>query len=280
MKKILVPVDFSDCSDQALDEAIYVAGTIGAELHLYHVGDLHPNWASLSERDREAYRENLEKAGRIREQLEERRRRAADAGVNVQATFTHGHVIEQVVEYTQRFGMDLVVIGTHGMSGYRDWVIGSNTQKVLRQVDCPVLIIKQKPADPHFRKMAFVSDFQESHRDAFARALDAAEWFKAEVWLINMDEPGYFHDPAMLLLESMRDFQEEALSRGLDCHVLRLTSGSLEEGLRQAIAEKGIDLVILPTHGRGPLARLFLSSMAEAVANNLDVPVMTIRIGG
>lgn len=279
MKNILVPVDFSDCSDQALDQAIFMAKTIGAKLHIYHVGDLHPNWAALSETDRAAYRENLEKTGRIEAGLEKRRSLAEAAGVEVQAGFTHGHVIEQIVDYTRRFDMDLVVIGTHGMSGYRDWIIGSNAQKILRQVDCPVLLIKKKPGNPRFGRLAFVSDFQQAHRQAFAQALDVAEWFQAEIWLINMDEPGYFHDPAMLLLESMRAFQEEALSRGLACQIRRLTSGSLEDGLRQAIAEHGIDLVVLPTKGRSPLARLFLSSMAEAVANNLDVPVMTIRVG-
>ncbi|MCP4124951.1 MAG: universal stress protein [Bacteroidetes bacterium] len=278
MKKILVPVDFSKCSDIALQQASRIAKVLSAEVHLYHVASLHPYWRDLSTSDKAAYKENEELASKIEENLLSRKSKLLSQGVEVKVSYNHGHVIENIIKYSTTNEVDLMVIGTHGMSGYKEWMIGSNAQKILRNVTCPVIAIKQTPVNKGFDQIAFVSDFHEGNMAAFNKTLDFAKAFNSGVTIINMDEPGFFSDPVLVIKKAMREFQDVAKSRGLNCDIKRITDDGFEEGLRKQIKENEIDLVVIPTHGRGPIARLFLSSIAEAVVNHMQTPVMTIRI--
>ena len=278
MKTILVPHDFSECADHALQQAIYLAGKTGAELHIYHVAALHPYWKQLSETDKEVYRENLEKAMHIRERLSEKKELAEQAGVEAKVAFTPGPVIEGVVEYARKYDADLLVIGTHGMTGMREWMIGSNTQKILRQVECPVLAVKHNLVYRDFNRIAFVSTFNKEVESPFRKLLDFAAIFKSEIVLINMDEPGFFSDPLLVMRQAMNEYRDLAKSKGFQCEIKRLASGNLEDGLKNQIVENDIDLVVVPTHGKGAIARIFSSSIAEAIVNHLQKPVMTIRI--
>jgi nucleotide-binding universal stress UspA family protein len=278
MKTILVPHDFSACADNALNQAIYLAAKTGAELHIYHVAALHPYWKQLSSTDQDAYRENLKESINIRERLKERMKIAEQAGVSARTSFTPGQVIEGIVEYSRKYDADLLVIGTHGMKGMREWILGSNTQKILRQVECPVLAIKHDLVYRDFKRIAFVSAYRKQAEEPFHKLLDFAGIFQSEIVLINMDEPGFFSDPLLVIRQAMREYQDLAKSRGFHCEIKRLTGGNLEEGLRKHIVEEDIDLVVIPTHGKGAIARIFSSSIAEAIVNHFQKPVMTIRI--
>jgi nucleotide-binding universal stress UspA family protein len=278
MKNILVPYDFSECAVYALNQAVFLAQKTGANLHVYHVAPLHPYWKDLSKSDSEAYNQNVKVAYGVEQKLAEVKLRMEGMGVAVTTRFTPGPIIENVVRYTEEFKIDLLVMGTHGMSGIKEWMIGSNAQKILRQVACPVLAIKHDLVYRDFQKIAFVSSFHHENKQPFLVVLDLAGIFKSEILLVNMDEPGFFRDPLLVIRTAMREFQDLARSRGLACSIKRLASGSLEDGMKQLIAEEAIDLVAITTHGKGPLARIFASSLAEAVVNHLQKPVMTIRI--
>lgn len=278
VKNILVPVDFSACSESAFRVAADIAGRSGAVLHLYHSAPLHPYWEELSREDRESYRSQVDAVSRLSKSMEELKTTAERHGVRVELQFSHGHLIENVVNYCQRYSIDLLVMGTHGMTGIREWIIGSNTQKILRQVSCPVLAIKHDILQPAFKKIAFVSDFRPGTPKAFEKMLDFARIFNAEVTLANMDEPGFFSESPLATRKSMRHFQEDGHSRGCPCHLYRLQNGSLEHSLQKLIEEEGIDLVVIPTHVSGSFFRVFSAGFAESVVNHMDVPVMTMLI--
>lgn len=276
MNRILVPHDFSKCADSALAQAISIAKKAGAELHIYHVAALHPYWEQLSESDRAAYSQSLDTAMKIRERLAERKGRAEAEGLSVKTIFTPGKVIECITDYTEKLEVDLLVIGTHGMSGVEEWILGSNAQKILRKVGCPVLSVKQGREAAGFSRLAFVSAFQAAAESPFEKLMDFAELFQAQITLVNMDEPGIFRDPEVVIIQAMESFRDLAAKRGIDCDIKRLPAGDLEQSLKAYVKENDIDLVCVPTHGRGSLARIFTSSIAEAVVNHLEKPVMTV----
>ena len=136
--RILVPTDGSSGADRAVEHAIDLAKTYGAQLHVLYV----VNEASLSaEVNSQQVIENFEEQGG--EVTYEVAERAADAGVeDVREEVVHGVPHEAILAYAEDEGMDLIVMGTHGHTGLDRYLLGSVTEKVVRTSDVPVLTVR------------------------------------------------------------------------------------------------------------------------------------------
>lgn len=140
-KKILVPSDFSEDAEAALDLAIQIAQDMGAELHLVHayrlpVEMLSPYGVPLPD----AVVPEIRKAagGQLQEQLDRVRR----SGVQAEAHLREGTAPEAVAEAARALGADLIVMGTRGRTGLAHVVLGSVAERTLRAAPCPVLTVK------------------------------------------------------------------------------------------------------------------------------------------
>lgn len=140
--RILVPTDGSSGADRAVEHAIDLARTYGAQLHVLYV----VNVASLSaEVNSHQVIENFEEQGR--EITYEVAERATDAGVeDVTSEVVHGVPHEAILDYAEG-DMDLVVMGTHGHTGLERYLLGSVTEKVVRTSDVPVLTVRMHDED-------------------------------------------------------------------------------------------------------------------------------------
>lgn len=141
IRKILVPVDFSSHSGRALEDAIALAKEWGAELHLLHCYPIHP--AAIDPYGI-AVPASLE--AEIRQTAERRlgewRDRAAAEGVAVQEHITAHLPSEEIPAAAERLGVDLIVMGTRGLSGFKHVLLGSITERVLRAAPCPVWVVR------------------------------------------------------------------------------------------------------------------------------------------
>ncbi|USZ69807.1 universal stress protein (plasmid) [Halorussus salilacus] len=135
-ERILVPTDGSDAVDPAVDHAIDLAKTYDAELHALNA----VNVGTLSSDHQSSVVDRLEKAGA--DATDAVAERAADAGLaNVTTAVVRERPAAAILDYAEREGVDLVVMGTHGRSGMDRHLIGSVTEKVVRQSDVPVLSV-------------------------------------------------------------------------------------------------------------------------------------------
>ena len=141
LKRILVPTDFSDPSEEALRTAIAFGQTFGATLDLVHVAvevayPLPPpiDLASLPIDIGPA----LERAA---EGLATEEVRVREAGVACESTTLVGRADQELVEHARATGADLIIMGTHGRSGLAHAILGSNTARVVQHAPCPILII-------------------------------------------------------------------------------------------------------------------------------------------
>ena len=143
IRKVLVPTDFSDCSDAALEYGRHMADTFGAALHVLHiVQDPYTQpWAA------EAFPAPL---GDLLLQWEEQaRKRMLDALTEperVRATVATqiGSPFLEIVRYAEEQQIDLIVIGTHGRGPIGHMLLGSVAEKVVRKAPCPVLTVRQR----------------------------------------------------------------------------------------------------------------------------------------
>lgn len=138
LKKILVPVDFSECSRKALGYAVPLAEQFGAELTLLHVAASNPPVAQLGPADEVA----LEEA---RKQLESLQARigAAVPSHSVLRVLRTGRLHLEIIRAAEEMGIDLIVLSTHGHRGVARVLMGSTTEKVVRYAGCPVLVVRE-----------------------------------------------------------------------------------------------------------------------------------------
>ena len=139
--RILVPTDGSDQSERAFEQALDLALTYDAELHLLNVVDVS---ALAGEFDSVAVVDSLEESGR--KMTHRLRDRAEEAGVEtVETLVREGVPYSTILDYADDNDVDLIVMGTHGRTGLDRYLLGSVTERVVRKSDVPVLTIRSAP---------------------------------------------------------------------------------------------------------------------------------------
>lgn len=144
-EKILVPVDGSETSNKALDEAVRVAKLSGGQIRLLHVvGPLvHVSGYDLPLTYMNEMQEALMKAGE--EVITEAKERLAESGLNLESKVVEStvtRVSEVIVDHAQSWGANLIVLGTHGRRGVKRMVLGSDAEQVVRMSPVPILLVR------------------------------------------------------------------------------------------------------------------------------------------
>jgi len=146
VNQILVPTDFSACSDAALDYATMLAATFRAPVAIVHVFE-DPFVAAAYSEAYAALPPDM-RASMLREietRLAERRRRAEHRGVTTVTEVLTGRTSRVIAEYAAAHATDLIVMGTHGRTGLGHLLVGSVAERVVREAPCPVLTVRQSP---------------------------------------------------------------------------------------------------------------------------------------
>ena len=146
--RILVPTDFSEPSEAALDYARVMADTFGASLHVLHVFDAPFAAGAVSPEvfiaDSPAAQAHLFEEASSR--LQHRVTPADRTRYRATAEIVTGTSAESIVTYARKRGMDLIVMGTHGRTGLDHLLMGSVSEKVVRTAPCPVMTVRRAPA--------------------------------------------------------------------------------------------------------------------------------------
>lgn len=134
--RILVPTDGSEAASDAVDEALELAESFDAEVHVLYVVDTRLTHTILGgEVVEKLEREGEEATGEIVE-------RAEESGLETRREVIEGAPSEAILNYAEENGIDLIVMGTHGRTGLEKAVIGSVTEKVVRKSSTPVMTVR------------------------------------------------------------------------------------------------------------------------------------------
>jgi nucleotide-binding universal stress UspA family protein len=269
MKNLLVPTDFSVCADDAMDAAAQLALRFEAKLHLLHFLKIPKGWAQPKEKTRA---EN-----EATKALRERAENFTDIEVT-HALRTGKTLHEQVSLYVEEHGIDLIVIGSHGASGKNEFFIGSNTQRVVRTVNCSTMVIKDRLPEVDFNKVVFASSFNENEREPFLKFKEFVKHFIPEIHLVAISTSSLFDPPYTVTKEAMEDFK--ALSQPFSCKIHIFKNFSIDRGIRTFSDEIGAQLIGISNRHRHPLKRMLIGSNVEALINHSDIPVLTIDYAG
>jgi len=297
--RILCPVDFSDASAHAADQAIALAGWCSARITALHV--FTPIFAPIPGLPSLEQRASDAELARVRDHVAECFAAAAAAHVRVDILVDVGQPARQILDRADSLSTDVIVMGTHGAGGFEHLVLGSVTEKVLRRARCAVLTVPpraQATSTLPFTRLLCPVDFSDPSLAALqlARSL-AAESASALTVLHVIEWP--WHEPPAPIAAELPPAQAEALAE-YRRYVERSALARLEELLPPTVADRPApvpclrhgkpyveilrlaaedraDLIVMGVHGRSGVDMTLFGSSTNQVVRQATCPVLTLR---
>ena len=276
MKKILVPVDYSDPSAYALEVAAKIAKRQEAEIVVLHMLGLSE--AVLTKDEAQEYEEVKYYVELARKRFKTFLDKPYLKDIKIKQIVQNYKVFKELNNVAQEQHIDLIVMGSHGTSGVSEIFVGSNTEKVVRTSDVPVLVVKEQNQDFEVKNILFACDFTDSSILAFKNVSTFAASFSAKLKLIYINTP---YDRFMSTTE-----MEERISKffykagNKEQKVMIYNDYNVELGLMNYSQKGGFDILAMPTRGRKPVSHFLLGSrsIGEDIANHANLPVLTFKI--
>jgi nucleotide-binding universal stress UspA family protein len=299
IRHILCPVDFSDLSRRALDHAIAVAKWYGSRLTVLYVYHVPRAGVALSSLPAAPAAEPVALSPADREQLRQQLRGLAPAdavkNVPIECVVAEGDVTAEVLAEAQ--AADMVVLGTHGRSGFEHLMLGSVAEKVVRKAHCPVMTIPpaaadaSKPVPALFHRIVVGVDFSDASLHALKYALSLAEEADAHLTVVRVVEiprelaewaaesgEGKGYVDRWKGLASTRLHDVVPTDAHVYCHIEeRVETGQPYRELLRVAAEQSAGLIVIGARGHGVLDRMFFGSTAQHVVRHAVCPVLTLR---
>lgn len=277
MKKILIPVDFSTPSENALKVASELAQKNKAEVHVLHVIELAESLFGA-----EQFNVNDEQIiffmKLAQKRFETFLQKEYLKGITVKSFVEPGSAAIAIRETVEKNDIDIIVMGSNGVSGIEEIVIGSNTEKVVRHSEVPVLVVKNEMKSIAINNIVFASNFEIENLDAYKKAKQFADSFEAKMHMLYVNLPGNQFSSTPEIHEQMRVFLNKVEMPLNKDYVEIFNDYTIQEGVINGSEKLKADLIIIPTHGRKGISHFFNGSIGEDVVNHSDLPVLTLKI--
>lgn len=279
MKKILVPVDFSEYSEYALEAASIIAKKLNSEIIVLHMLGLSE--AILTKDESQEVAEAMYYMKLAEKRFNSFLDKPYLKGIKVSETVQNYKIFSEVNKVAKEYDADLIVMGSHGTSGMsEDIFVGSNTEKVVRTSDVPVLVIKQPVTDFKIKEVVFACDFKIENIRPYVNAINLFGSFGAKIHLLYINLPGDNFRSSDQIEERVKEFLFKADAGSIDRFkdVVFYNDYTVERGIYKYSNHVDADVIAIPTHGRKGLSHFFNGSIGEDIANHANRPVITFRI--
>ncbi|GGD84465.1 universal stress protein [Planktosalinus lacus] len=276
MKKIIVPVDFSKHSEYALKVAADIARKNKAELFLLHMLDISDQMISITEATKR--RELLFFMQLANKQFEKFIDKDYMKGIKSSPIIKHYKVFEEVDNTAKEIDAEFIIMGSRGSSGVKGYFVGSNTEKVVRTSDIPVLVVKSEAKDFNPKTIVFASDFNKENLNAFKTIKQFADSYDATLKLVYVNTPNANFKNTLEIREQMRNFLNKNSISNHSEDIVIFNDYTITDGIQNAALMLQADLIAIPTHGRKGINKILAGSISEEVANKSEIPVLTVKI--
>jgi len=287
IKTILVPLDFSRASMEALDYAVAFAKQFQAAIHLVHV---HPaDELSSAPGAGHLLLQSAEAIERLNEELAGiHRKHVSFCPENCHVR--GGRPYQEIVELAREIDADLIVLATRGHTGLKRILLGSTAERVVRLAPCPILVVRQRRRKSFaIAKILAPVDFSECSMAGAMYAAFLGKAFGAKLCLLHVVQP-----PAPILMDrvsvdlssidslnlknarlDMEAFGKLDFLRDIKC-AMEVRTGYPVDQICSETKQNDVDLVVISTHGRTGFNRMLLGSVAEHVVRYAECPVMVV----
>jgi len=252
LSKILVPVDASKNSTVALKAAQSIAKAYQASLYVHHVTES----SSLSEEVKSNVASILQ-------------------GTSHTYSETKGSVYKEIIIKSLDLQADLIVMGTHGATGFQEFWLGSNANKVVSSAKCPVLTLRDIARSTDFKRIVLPMDTSFESRQKVPMAINLAEKLGASIHVIGVStgkDKEAEHIVKNYTRQACDSIQDHRLAHSLE---IRL-GGNITNTTIAYAEEIKADLIVIMTEQEPQIGSFFLGKFAQQMVNNSPVPVLSI----
>ncbi|WP_058534367.1 universal stress protein [Legionella saoudiensis] len=254
-KRILVTTDFSTHSFYAIQRAVQFAHSVQAELICVHV--INQGWMDGGDAIEQDWVHKAEEA-------HEQELKQLIAPYPMQFKVLDGRVPDEIIKFIQEHSINMVFMGAHGTYYLNDFILGTNSEAVLKQSPIPMHLIRQSPTAREYARVLVCTDFSDASKKAIEVAYKAypqAEFLLlhvADVWYEKMVKP-HMHD-------SLQDKLNKFLA---SCAVdpsrfsVKFIGGYPANDIPQYAKDWGADLVVLGTRGHSALYYVLMGRVSD-----------------
>ncbi len=288
VKRILVPIDFSRASREAIRWAKFFARRCQARVHLLHVHHFEyplagpiapPPVISEPEIEKRLYDELIELAA------EEKISKAGDCHVRI------GRPFHEICQLAAELKVDLIVLSTHGRTGWKRAVLGSTAERVIRHAPCPVLVtrsLRRRTKKPAMSKLMVPVDFSDCSTEGLRHAVKLARTFRSRLWLLHVLHFEHYDMPVVVYDEKQLDrYIKNSAQTHMDTlvkendfagvrHETAIGRGVPAREICKYAARVPVDVIVIATHGRTGLPHVLIGSTAEQVVRYAKMPVLVV----
>ncbi len=275
MKKILVPCDFSDSSVQAFKFAVEIANKSEGEILLLNIIELpvmHDTVLMPTLSFEEAFLKDMK--ANAEKNFSKMIAKWAKEGPRVTSYIEYGPATHGILQFSKEKKADLLVMGTKGATGLKEYFVGSNTEKIVRFSQVPVIAVKKSVKASSIKNIVFPNTLEESkvQDDLILKVKALQTFFKAKLHILYVNTPANFKRDKMTHAQ-MAEFAKRFMLKDYTVNVCNATDQ--EMGVTDFVNEIGADMVAMATHGRRGIDHLMSGSVAEDIVNHINCPIWT-----
>jgi nucleotide-binding universal stress UspA family protein len=282
IRKILIPLDFSETSLLAMENGGYMASLFKADIILLHVNRVNPGAYGPGDRpypvDLIKYQEvnAKQKLNRLANKI------GHQFDVEVETLFETGFVSSTIASVAERYAVDLIIMGTHGVSGFIERFIGSNAYRVVNEAICPVITIQTHTARKGFKDIVLPIDNSQYSLQKVKHAIGLANHYGSRIHILGLthsDDENKINRIRTKIIEVEESIDKNGLLTGLQIR----SSKQIRQGVNYAkitmsyAEEIGADLIMIMTEWEENVTGIFIGPFARQIVNHSKIPVMSLR---
>ncbi|MGB1076886.1 MAG: universal stress protein [Bdellovibrionales bacterium] len=290
MKNILIATDLTSNSDRALERAFYIAQEHNATLHILHV---------IPQNNGNEHNNTLEKdaSNLIERMITHQKEQAPLLDVRITVIFSTEAIFISILEQSQKVSADLIVMGLHGKTKFKDLFVGTTIERVMRKGNTPVLMVHDKPLCPYQDIISCV-DFAPASRSALRLATQLAYTQKATFKAVHiyrkpdhLDKFAYAYtvphakkeldtsqeEIMKALLETERHHHESSFGGASLTITGKCIEGSLPGDLIKEAEATKADLITVGVHGQPTFDSSRLGSVAREILTSPPCDVLVVH---
>lgn len=275
MKKILLPTDFTAVANNAFVHALEMANRLDAELLLLHTYELPIVDNQFFPQNYQTIFDSLEMANfeRFKDLMPQLHAIAEERKLS-HVTFSHiimdGDLVYNIKECIKNENIDLIVMGTSGATGWKEFFLGTNTGEVISTVSIPVLCVPASSKYTFIKNIGFTTRFREKDKESLWKAIEVAKKNNAKVKCLYVKTA--FSDVEEHEIENWRvTFKNEPIQFFI------VEDDNPMETILDFITSQEIDVLAMVTHKRNFFVSLFESSFTEKITNRSEIPVLVLH---
>jgi nucleotide-binding universal stress UspA family protein len=271
-KQIVVAIDFSKNSIQALEYSILIANAIGADIMMV--------WVDKPDTDESIYdnsgHEHRQEAKARIDELQKKYAKSLKKGT-LTYKLRKGKIYKEIANQAKYNDADFIVTGSHGVSGFESFMIGSNASKIVSYSPCPVITVRETyPIKNTIKKIVLPIDNSAATRQKFPYAMEMARAFKAEIHVLELQSSGLKSIRRIVTkyTEQVEKFLKENdvkfIVKSVDCD--NITTATIKYA-----EEIGADQIFIMTEQEQETSNIWLGPFAMQMVNNSPIPVISIQ---